>query len=90
MKKQFYTIRYFRDGRERSGYTRGRVVRFHTLEEAEAHAAALAAEVLPVCNYDYIALGAGAVREGLSVGRGRRIAEIILRGQEIVSRPGEQ
>jgi hypothetical protein len=89
MKNKYYTIRYFRDGRSRSGYTRGRVVRFHTIEEAEAHAAALAAEVLPVCNYDYIALGTGAVREGLSVGSGRRISELFLKKGEIVSRPGE-
>lgn len=83
MKNNYYVIRAFRNGRSNSGYTYGAASRFATLAEAEKNAAEFAAEVLPTNSYDYIALGEGAVREGLSVGRGRRIAEYSVKGREL-------
>ena len=88
MKNKFYTLRFLRNGQSSTGYTPCAVTRFPSLEEAEAHASALAHRVLPEWESDYIAIGEGAVRDGLSVGRGRRIAELFLRGEQIVCRPG--
>lgn len=83
MKNNYYVIRAFRSGRSNSGYTYGKPNRFADLAEAEKNAAEFAAEVLPTNPYDYIVVGEGAVREGLSVGRGRRIADYSVAGREL-------
>ena len=83
MKNKYYVIRKFRNGRSNSGYDTGKPNRFATLEEAEANAAAFAAEVLPTNSYDHIAVGVGAVRDGLSVGSGHRIAEYSIPSREL-------
>lgn len=83
MKNRYYVIRAFRNGRSSSGYDYGSPNRFSTLAEAEANASDFAAEVLPTNSYDYIAVGEGAVRNGLSIGRGRRIAEYSVKNREL-------
>ena len=83
MKNKYYVIRKFRNGRSNSGYDTGKPNRFATLAEAEENASAFAAEVLPTNAYDYIAVGVGAVRDGLSVGSGHRIAEYSIPSREL-------
>lgn len=83
MKNNYYVIRAFRNGRSDSGFDYGQSSRFPTLAAAEQNAAEFAAEVLPTNPSDYIAVGEGAVRDGLSVGQGRRIAEYSVRGREL-------
>lgn len=83
MKNKYYVIRKFRNGRSNSGYDTGKPNRFATLAEAESNAAAFAAEVLPTNVYDYIAVGCGAVRDGLSIGNGYRIAEYSIPSREL-------
>lgn len=76
MKNKYYVIRKFRNGRSNSGYDTGKPNRF-------ANAAAFAAKVLPTNAYDYIAVGFGAVRDGLSIGNGYRIAEYSIPSREL-------
>jgi hypothetical protein len=83
MKNNHYVIRAFRNGRSGSGYSYGKANRFATAAEAEANAAKFAADVLPTSPADYIAVGLGAVRDGLSVGAGYRLAEYYVRGREL-------
>lgn len=83
MKNNYYVFRKFRNGRSSSGYDTGTANRFATEAEAEENAAEFAAEVLPSNSYDYIAVGFGAVRDGLSVGKGYRIAEYSVKGNEL-------
>jgi hypothetical protein len=83
MKNEYYVIRKFRNGRSPSGYDTGKPSRFATLADAEANAAAFAAEVIPTNPSDYIAVGIGAVRDGMSVGNGRRIAEYSIPSGEL-------
>lgn len=81
--KRYYVIRAFRSGRSITGYTYGAPNRFQSLAEAERNAAEFAAHVLDCNPSDYIAVGEGAIRHGLSVGRGRRIAEYSVQGRQL-------
>ena len=81
--KPYYVIRAFRNGLSSTGYSYGAPTRFTTLAAAEQNASDFAADVLPTNPNDYIAVGEGAIRHGLSVGRGRRIAEYSVRGRQI-------
>ena len=83
MKNNYYVIRKFRSGRSSTGYYTGKPNRFSTLAEAESNASEFSAEVLVTNPYDYIVVGVGPVRDGMSVGSGRRISEYSITSREI-------
>ena len=83
MKNKYYVIRKFRNGRSASGYDTGTANRFATRAAAKKYAAEFAADVLPTNTYDYIAVGYGAIRDGLSIGKGYRIAEYSVQGNAL-------
>lgn len=87
MKKDYYVIRKFRNGRAIGGYDTGPTNRFATLAEAEQNAADFANDVLPVCPSDRIVVGVGAIRNGFPVGNGWTITEWTVPGRTVGTRP---
>jgi len=76
MKNPYYVCRHRRDGRAAHGYAFGANTRYPTEDAAMTAGQELAQQLSSVCPYDIVVVGVGQVRNGLSVGQGRRLAEI--------------